>query len=302
MNKFKANINSSDSIMILLEKNLKEFECVDSYIENFNSCKIKTKEGIEYNCYLKQDKNVKVYYLYNSCYEKKCKLGNKTIECKYFNENIVPEIFKNNILRNEIMYKAFKEGIKAFRERNTDYDVSLVLGYNKYLEYSKNNNLEYLIYYIWNKGYEFATKFPDPNIVYEQYQFLKDKTLEKIDINTIRRFMLQNENIYIYLDEKPVPEKAKELKNVKEIEYSYGHIVARAKTYDLKMNILPLDGEILVFDTEGVNEIAKCNVDYYSIEYENKAIYKMFQSEKNFELESYIEEEKKENENNEQEE
>ena len=56
------------------------------------------------------------------------------------------------------------------------------------------------------------------------------------------------------------------------------------------------------FDTEGVNEIAKCNVDYYSIEYENKAIYKMFQSEKNFELESYIEEEKKENENNEQEE
>lgn len=166
MNKFKANINSSDSIMILLEKNLKEFECVDSYIENFNSCKIKTKEGIEYNCYLKQDKNVKVYYLYNSCYEKKCKLGNKTIECKYFNENIVPEIFKNNILRNEIMYKAFKEGIKAFRERNTDYDVSLVLGYNKYLEYSKNNNLEDLIYYIWNKGYEFATKFPDPNIVY----------------------------------------------------------------------------------------------------------------------------------------
>ena len=114
--------------------------------------------------------------------------------------------------------------------------------------------------------------------------------------------MLQNENIYIYLDEKPVPEKAKELKNVKEIEYSYGHIVARAKTYDLKMNILPLDGEILVFDTEGVNEIAKCTVDYYSIEYENKAIYKMFQSEKNFELESYIEEEKKENENNEQEE
>ena len=68
------------------------------------------------------------------------------------------------------------------------------------------------------------------------------------------------------------------------------------------MNILPLDGEILVFDTEGVNEIAKCTVDYYSIEYENKAIYKMFQSEKNFELESYIEEEKKENENNEQEE
>ena len=129
-----------------------------------------------------------------------------------------------------------------------------------------------------------------------------EEILEKIDINTIRRFMLQNENIYIYLDEKPVPEKAKELKNVKEIEYSYGHIVARAKTYDLKMNILPLDGEILVFDTEGVNEIAKCNVDYYSIEYENKAIYKMFQSEKNFELESYIEEEKKENENNEQEE
>ena len=86
------------------------------------------------------------------------------------------------------------------------------------------------------------------------------------------------------------------LDNVKEIEYSYGHIVAKAKTYNLKMNMLPLDGEILVFDTEGINEIAKCNVDYYSIEYEDKALSEMIKSVRNFDLEKGIEKEKDENE------
>lgn len=302
MDKFKVNKSLSDNIILLLRKKLKEFECVDSYRETLNGCEIKTKEGIKYNCYFEQENNTKVYYLYNRYYEKNSRLGNKTIECKYFNENIIPEIFEKHILKNEIMYKAFKEGIKAFRDRNTTYDISLVLNNEKYLDYAKSNNYEEFVYYVWNKGYEFATKFPDPIIVNEQYQFLKNRALERIDINTIKEFMLRNEDIHIYLDEKPVPERAKELENVKEIEYSYGHIVAKAKTYDLKMNILPLDGEILVFDTEGVNEIVKCNIDYYSIEYKDRAIYEMFQSAKNYEIESSIEEEKKENENNEPEE
>lgn len=117
--------------------------------------------------------------------------------------------------------------------------------------------------------------------------------------------MLRHRDIHIYLDEDNIPEKAEELKNVKEIEYSYGHIVAKAKTYDIKMNLLPLDGEILVFDTEGVNEIARCDVGYYSKEYENKALSEMAKNIRNFELENSVEFEKfdkKEKEENEQEE
>lgn len=302
MDKFKVSRNLSDSIMILLRKKLKELEYVDSYRETLNGCEIKTKEGIKYDCYVEQYKNVKIYHLYNKYFERSSKLGNKIIKSKYFNENIIPEIYENNILKNEILYRAFKKGIIAFKERNTSYDIALILNNVNFLEYSKNNDLDELIYYIWNKGYEFATKFPDPNIVYEQYHFLRNRALEKIDINTIKEFMRRNEDIHIYLDEKTVPEKAKELENVKEIEYSYGHIVAKAKTYDLKMNILPLEGAILVFDTEGINEVAKCNIDYYSIEYEDRATYEMFQSVKNFELENYIEKDKKEKEKNEPEE
>lgn len=71
------------------------------------------------------------------------------------------------------------------------------------------------------------------------------------------------------------------------------------------MNLLPLDGEILVFDTDGVNEIAKCDVGYYPKEYENKALSEMAKNIRYFELENSIEFEKidkKEKEENEQEE
>ena len=117
--------------------------------------------------------------------------------------------------------------------------------------------------------------------------------------------MLIHKDIHIYLDENNIPDNAEEIKNIKEIEYSYGHIVAKAKTYDIKMNLLPLDGEILVFDTDGINEIAKCDVGLYYIEYQNKVLSEMTKSIRNFELENSIEFEKydeKEKEKNEQEE
>lgn len=290
-----------DSIMILLQNKLKNFECIEEYRKTQNGCEIKTKEGIRYNCYVEFDKNIRLYYLCNSYYEKRCKLSIKTMSSLYFDENIVPDIFEKYILENEILYSAFKDGIKAFKERNINYNISSILNNDTYLQYSKENELDNLIYYVWNKGYEYSSKFPNPDIVYEQYNYLKKRALEKININTILEFMIRNEDIHIYLDEKPVSEKAKELNNVKEIEYSYGHIVAKAKTYNIKMNLLPLDGEILVFDTEGINEIAKCNVDYYSIEYENKALDEMFKSIRNFEMENLIDI-KKEKEENEQEE
>lgn len=294
-----------DSIILLLRKRLKEFSCIDTYRETLKGCDIKTKEGIKYSCYVEKEKYRSIYYLYNRYYERSSKLGIKTMNSKYFDENIMPEIYENRILKNEILYRAFKEGMKAFKERYTDFDITTLFDNEQYLQYSRENELEKLVYYVWNKGYEFASKFPDPDIVYEQYNFLRNKALEKVDIDTIKEFMLRNKNIHIYLDEKTVQEKAKELDNVKEIEYSYGHIVAKAKTYDLKMNVLPLDGEILVFDTEGVNEIARCNINSYSIEYEDREINEMFKSVRNFELENSMKYEsfiKKENKENEQEE
>ena len=294
-----------DSIILLLRKKLQIFNCIENYRETLNGCEVKTKEGIKYTCYVEKNNNSRTYYLYNRYYEKTCKLGIKAIESEFFNDNIIPEIFEDNILKNEILYKAFKEGMKAFKNRNTDYDVFTILSNEQYLKYAEENKLNKLIYYVWNKGCEFASKFPEPGVVFEQYNYLKKRALEKINIDTIKEFLIKNKDIHIYLDEKKVPQKAKELHNVKEIEYSYGHIVAKAKTYDIKMNLLPLDGEILVFDTEGINEIAKCNIDYYSIEYKDRAIKEMFKSIRNFEIENYIEDEKiikKEKEENEQEE
>ena len=175
----------------------------------------------------------------------------------------------------------------------------------EYLQYVKDHKLEQLIYFLWNKGYEFATKFPNPDVVLKQYDYLRKQALDRVDIDKIRGLMLIHKDIHIYLDENNIPDNAEEIKNIKEIEYSYGHIVAKAKTYDIKMNLLPLDGEILVFDTDGINEIAKCDVGLYYIEYQNKVLSEMTKSIRNFELENSIEFEKyyeKEKEENEQEE
>ena len=292
-------VNSlSDEIMMLLREKLQRSDCIKSYEETMGNFTVITKEGIKYDCYTKQEKNRKEYVLYNEHFEKGSRFSLRTLNSKYFDSNIIPDVFEDFILKTEISYKAVKEGIKAFQKRTNNYDIINVLNNEKYLKYVKDNNLKELIYFLWNKGYEFATKFPDPDVVYNQ-------SLERVDVGKIKELMLRHRDIHIYLDEDNIPEKAEELKNVKEIEYSYGNIVAKAKTYDIKMNLLPLDGEILVFDTEGVNEIARCDVGYYSKEYENKALSEMAKNIRNFELENSVEFEKfdkKEKEENEQEE
>lgn len=299
-------VNSlSDEIMMLLREKLQRSDCIKSYEETMGNFTVITKEGIKYDCYTKQEKNRKEYVLYNEHFEKGSRFSLRTLNSKYFDTNIIPDVFEDFILKTEISYKAVKEGIKAFQKRTNNYDIINVLNNEKYLKYVKDNNLKELIYFLWNKGYEFATKFPDPDVVYNQYEYLRKQALERVDVGKIKELMLRHRDIHIYLDEDNIPEKAEELKNVKEIEYSYGHIVAKAKTYDIKMNLLPLDGEILVFDTEGVNEIARCDVGYYSKEYENKALSEMAKNIRNFELENSVEFEKfdkKEKEENEQEE
>lgn len=304
---YKAVTGSSlsDVIMGLLREKLQRSDYIKSYEEYMGNFTIITKEGIKYDCYMKEGKNKREYILYNKYFEKGSRFTLRTLNSKYFDSNIIPDVFEDFILKTEILYKSFKEGIKAFNERTNDYDIINVLKNEKYLQYVKDNNLNELIYFLWNKGYEFATKFPDPDVVLNQYDYLRKQALERVDIDKIKGLMLTNKDIHIYLDENNIPEKAEEIKNIKEIEYSYGHIVAKAKTYDIKMNLLPLDGEILVFDTDGINEIAKCDVGLYYIEYENKALSEMTKSIRNFELENFIEFEKydkKENKKNEPEE
>ena len=96
-----------DSIILLLRKKLQIFNCIENYRETLNGCEVKTKEGIKYTCYVEKNNNSRTYYLYNRYYEKTCKLGIKAIESEFFNDNIIPEIFEDNILKNEILYKAF---------------------------------------------------------------------------------------------------------------------------------------------------------------------------------------------------
>lgn len=305
MDKAVTGRSLSDEIMKLLREKLQRNDCIESYEESMGNCTVITREGIKYDCYMKEEKNKKEYVLYNKYFEKGSRFSLRTLNSKYFDSNIIPDVFEDFILKTELLYKSFKEGIKAFKERTNDYDIINVLHNEKYLQYVKDNNLKELIYFLWNKGYEFATKFPDPDIVYNQYEYLKRQALERVDIVKIKELMLRHRDIHIYLDEDNIPEKVEELKNVKEIEYSYGHIVAKSKTYDIKMNLLPLDGEILVFDTDGINEIARCDVGYYSKEYENKSLSEMAKNIRNFELENSVEFEKidkKENEENEQEE
>lgn len=296
----------ADVVMILLRKKLKECNYIASFEEDsLGNCSIITKEGIKYRCYMEEKLNRKEYFLYNKNFEKCCRIGFRAMESKYFDPNIIPDIFEDFILKTESLYKAFKVGIEAFKERINNYDIMTVLNNEEYLQYVKEHKLEQLIYFLWNKGYEFATKFPDPNVVLNQYDYLRNQALERVDIDKIRELMLINKDIHIYLDENNIPEKADEIKNIKEIEYSYGHIVAKAKTYDIKMNLLPLEGEILVFDTDGINEIAKCDVGLYYIEYENRVLSEMTKSIRNFEIENSFEFEKydiEENENNEPEE
>lgn len=300
-----TNNSLSDVVMILLRKKLKECDYVGSFEENnIGNCSIITKEGIEYSCYMTEEKNKREYCLYNKHFEKCSRLSFRVMGSKYFDPNIIPDIFEDFILKTEILYKAFKEGIEAFKEGTNNYDIITVLNNKEYLQYVDDHKLNKLVYFLWNKGYEFATKYPDPDVIYNQYEYLRRQALEKVDIAKIKELMLRYKDIHIYLDED-IPEKVDELKNVKEIEYSYGHIVAKAKTYDIKMNLLPLDGEVLVFDTDGVNEIARCDVGYYSKEYESKALSEMVKNIRNFELENSMEFEKidkKENEENEQEE
>ena len=136
-------VNSlSDEIMMLLREKLQRSDCIESYEETMGNFTVITKEGIKYDCYMKQEKNRKEYVLYNEHFEKGSRFSLRTLNSKYFNSNIIPDVFEDFILKTEISYKAVKEGIKAFQKRTNNYDIINVLNNEKYLKYVKDNNLK----------------------------------------------------------------------------------------------------------------------------------------------------------------
>ena len=238
-------VNSlSDEIMMLLREKLQRSDCIKSYEETMGNFTVITKEGIKYDCYTKQEKNRKEYVLYNEHFEKGSRFSLRTLNSKYFDSNIIPDVFEDFILKTEISYKAVKEGIKAFQKRTNNYDIINVLNNEKYLKYVKDNNLKELIYFLWNKGYEFATKFPDPDVVYNQYEYLRKQALERVDVGKIKELMLRHRDIHIYLDEDNIPEKAEELKNVK----------ANVKPHEILLVVDSMTGQDAVNVAQTFNE------------------------------------------------
>jgi len=285
-----------DNILNLIEIKLKELNWIKEIHKSFNTLKIQTSQGIEYYCRFNIENNCQIYVLENDYFKKRCKIGEITLNSKYFDSMIIPDIVEENLFINDMFLRAFKNGIEFYKTKNDIYELKFFFEENVYHKYRNDRKILFCICDLWKEGKRFASQYPLPDIVQKQYEILREKTLENVTIEKIREFMKANKEIHIYLDEKKIPENARELQDFKEIEYSYGHIVAKANTYDIKMNLLPLNGEIIVFDNEGINELASCNVADYKRIYEEKIIEEMFKIYNSFAKDNYIRRENKENE------
>lgn len=276
-----------DKILELIETKLKELNWIKKVHKSFNTLKIQTSQGIEYYCRLNIENNAKIYILENEYFKKRCKIGEFTINSKYFNNMLIPDIVEGTLFINDMCLRAFKNGMESFKTGKDIYDLKFFFEEETYQKYRKDRKFLFCICNLWREGKRFASQYPLPYIIEKQYEVLREKSLENITIEKIKDFMKENKEIHIYLDEKKIPENAKQLQDFKEIEYSYGHIVAKANTYDINMNLLPLNGEIIIFDNEGINELARCNVTKYKRIYEDKMIEEMFKIYNSFEKDNY---------------
>lgn len=252
-----------------------------------NKLKIISNEGIDYDIKINWKDNSKIYILENDYFYKKGKIGKYNFKSKYFDENSVIDMFEHYILLNDLYFNGFKIGMEHCIN-NTEIETKSLLNDIRYLNFKDEIDIHRCMTYVLEKGYEFANKYPLPQIVEKQYNLLRERAIENINIETVKEFMLKNKNIHIYLDEKKVTDVIENLQNIKEIEYSYGHIVAKSYTYNIKMNLLPLEGEIIIFDIEGINEIAKCNVNEYKEIYKKEIIKNLFKNIEDYEQKNFI--------------
>lgn len=185
----------------------------------------------------------------------------------------------------DLYLKVFKQGIEDFKKINQIFCEDIYITDPTYLETKDEYKNEEIIEFIWNKGYEFGSKYPYPESVKKQYEVLKNKTNANTNISNLKKFIKENPDVMVYLDEHKIPRNLVDLDKYKEINYSYEDIVAIAYIEKIENNQLNLEDTILVFDTEGINEIANCKVNEYEEIYNKKMIREMNLAIKMFEKE-----------------
>lgn len=263
-----------DNIINYLEKRFKQLSWIENIKRVQDILKIKTKEGMEYICKTqckgKQATIIVKEKTLNYCLENK--FSNSIVEDKSIKDYIILET-EAEIFKNEMCVQAFKKGIADFKKRNQIFNIDTILNKELYNKLIKTNEDISLIEFLWNKGYEFSSKYPYPDEVDKQYNYIAEKTKNISSVEEIRDFIKKNQDMYTYLDEKKIPEDITSLNEFREIEYSYKNIVAKMyiKTWRLKE-------KILVFDTEGIKEFANCHIEDYKDVYNSKLIEEMFKS------------------------
>lgn len=268
-----------DSIINDFERRLKQLNWIIDIKKLQDMLKIKTQEGIEYIC-------------------KKQHIGNQTkiiikdIALNFYYENKINDSMKNDnfikdnilikleaeIYMNDICLKSFNKGISDFKERNQVFNINPILNSSLLSSFNKKNELISLIEFLWNKGYEFSRKYPYPEEIDKQYNYIAEKTINILSVKDLKKFIKNNPEIYTYFDEKKIPENINSLKDFREIDYSYKNIVAKMYTKIGKLN-----EKLLVFDTEGIKELANCYIGDYKDIYRNKLIEEMFKCKELYE-------------------
>lgn len=268
-----------DNILNVFEKRFNSLDWIINVKKVENMLKIKTKEGLEYICKADHKGNETSIILkdiaLNFCYENK--FPNSMIKDDFYNSFIVVGT-EVEILLNEIYWKAFNKGLDDLKKRNQVFNINSILDTDSYNKFHKDNEIISLIECMWNKGYEFSSKIPYPEIVEKQYNELREKVGEITDVEKLKDFIDKNKDIHTYLDEKIISKSIDDLSNYREINYSYGNIVAKSYINYMEEGKLILNKRIMVFDTEGINEFAKCDIEEYKNIYQDTKLKEMFKN------------------------
>lgn len=270
-----------NNILDFIEKRFNTLDWITKIKKVENMLKIETQEGIEYICKIEHKDNKNIIILkeleLNFCCENK--VADSVINDDFHRDFAIVEI-ESDIFKNEMYLKAFKKGITDFQKRNQKFNINSILDTDLYKQFEKDTETIALIEYLWDRGYEFSSKYPYPEEVDKQYNYIAEKTNNISSITELKEFIKKNPDIHTYLDEKKIPENLTSLENFREIDYSYKNIVA--KTY---VSIGRLNEKVLVFDTEGINEFINCHIEDYKNKYRSKLIETMF---KNIEISKEI--------------
>lgn len=166
-----------NNILDILEKRLNSLNWITSVKNVQNMLKVTTQEGIEYICKAEHKENETIIIVkdcaLNFCYENK--FSNSMTTDDFYRDFIVVGT-EAEILKNEICLKSFKKGLTDFKEKNQVFNLDSILDTSVCEQYKKDNKIAILAEYLWNKGYEFSSKYPYPEEVDKQYNYIAERT------------------------------------------------------------------------------------------------------------------------------